>query len=255
MIICNTRKFIYIHLYKCAGTSIECALSDHLSYNDILVGSTAVGEEMQGLFNGLIGLHKHSDARDVYRFVGKKSWSRYLSFSTVRNPFAFAVSQYNYSMDHLRSAISIEGEPWGKDILSYDCDSLPDQWPWMYPGVRALIANRGEEAPFSDFIRANELKGWRGFSPLYERLCDENGKLLVNRVIKMEELNAAWSGLVSLLGMPEIPLSKKNDSSSGGGSLKKYFADADDVRFIQARFATDFEMLGYDHDLGSYDNS
>ena len=43
-------------------------------------------------------------------------------------------------------------------------------------------------------------------------LCDRNGHLLMDRVIKLEQLDEAWPGLCKRLGIPyrELPLMKQD---------------------------------------------
>ena len=65
MIISPNRQFVFIHLHKCAGTSIEMALAGALGINDIVVGSTPDGERLQGFFGDVLGLRKHASAAQV----------------------------------------------------------------------------------------------------------------------------------------------------------------------------------------------
>ena len=64
MLISNTHKFIFIHLYKCAGTSIGRASIPTLRWNDLLLGNTSMGEKLSDIYFGLHGLRKHSSAID-----------------------------------------------------------------------------------------------------------------------------------------------------------------------------------------------
>lgn len=101
MFISNSKKFIYIHLHKCAGTSVEVALSNTLQWNDILIGSTKEGETLQDTYRKLFGLHKHSSAQEIKDVVGDVVWDGFFRFSTVRNPYSLAVSQYTFSLQQL----------------------------------------------------------------------------------------------------------------------------------------------------------
>lgn len=105
MLISNSRKFIYIHLHKTAGTSIENTLESTLAWNDIILGSTKFGEGLQEIYKTKFGLHKHSSAQEVLSVVGTKICNEYFTFSTVRNPYSLAVSQYEFSMRHPKDAL------------------------------------------------------------------------------------------------------------------------------------------------------
>ena len=50
MILSFNRQFAFVHVHKCAGTSIEVALAAHLAPNDLVLGSTPGGERLQPVF-------------------------------------------------------------------------------------------------------------------------------------------------------------------------------------------------------------
>ena len=47
MIISNSHKFIFVHVMKTAGTSVSAALDPWLRWNDIAIGGTRFGEQIQ----------------------------------------------------------------------------------------------------------------------------------------------------------------------------------------------------------------
>src|ERR671918_1169665 len=61
-IVCRSRKFIFVHLHKCGGTSVEQAFAPHARWNDLVIGSTFWGELLQPLYKRRYGLTKHSRA-------------------------------------------------------------------------------------------------------------------------------------------------------------------------------------------------
>jgi hypothetical protein len=101
MFISNSKKFIYLHLYKCAGTSVEVALSRTLQWNDILIGSTKAGEALPDTYQELFGLHEQSTAQEIKEVIGDSYWDSHFKFTTVRNPYSLAVSQYTFSLQQL----------------------------------------------------------------------------------------------------------------------------------------------------------
>jgi hypothetical protein len=248
MFISNSRKFIFIHLEKCAGTSIEVALSRTLQWNDILIGSTKEGEAMQDSYKKLFGLEKHSTAREVKEVVGDVIWNEYFTFGTVRNPYSLAVSQYTYSLQHLLAATQrlkmkplIEG-------------SLPNlnhynTWPYTYPGLQALLATGGVNSKFGDFIRSSKLTGWEGVNSQRARLGNGQGELIVDQVLKIEALDGLWPGLCERLNLSAIPLGRVNPSTDGTMDFRYFYRNPQDQAFVYEKFREDFELFDYPRDL------
>lgn len=254
MIICNSNRYVYIHLHKCAGTSVERALAKSLQYNDILIGSTDRGEALQPLFQQMIGLHKHSPAAAVLRLVGEDLWRSYFTFATVRNPFDLAISQYRFSLMLLEKALRQAGGALPDRAGPIEVPMSPRDWRWDYPGVRALVSADGMQTSFSAFIRSQYLENWGGFAPMSEHLSDDSGRLLVDEVFKLEELSVSWPDLVARLGVEQdIDLETYNATKFGvasatagrGKGRRQHYRNADDISLIRARFRRDFELFGY----------
>jgi len=247
MFISNSKKFIFIHLYKCAGTTVEIALSRSLKWNDILIGSTEEGEALQNIYLKLFGLHKHSTAQEVKDVIGDVSWESFFKFSTVRNPYSLAVSQYTFSLQQLLGGIKrlkikplIEGT---LDINRYNTR------PFTYPGVQALLSTGGVSSKFSDFIRSNKLTDWKGFSPQFDQLGNEKGDLIVDQAIKIEELDVLWPRLCEKLNLGAIELGRENQSKDRALDYRYFYNKTEDQEFIYEIFKKDFDCFNYAKDL------
>lgn len=248
MFISNSRKFIFIHLHKCAGTSIEVALSRTLQWNDILIGSTKEGEAMQDSYIKLFGLRKHSTAREVKEVVGDEIWNEFFKFGTVRNPYALAVSQYTYSLQHLLAATQrLKMKPWIEG--TFQALNHYSTWPFTYPGVQALLATGSVNSKFGDFIRSSKLAGWEGFSSQRAQLGNCQGELIVDQVLKVEALDGLWPGLCERLNLGAIPLSRENLSKDRALDFRHFYKNPEDQAFVYERFREDFDFFDYARDL------
>ena len=96
MIISYSKNFIYLHLEKCGGTSIENAIVPFLNKNDIQVGSLNFEEDNEELhFFKNYGFGRHATAKDINKYF-KDEWSNMYKFSTVRDPQDMLISFYFY---------------------------------------------------------------------------------------------------------------------------------------------------------------
>lgn len=96
MIISNSRRFIFVHVPKAAGTSVTHELSRFTTFRDIEVGGTKYGEKLQNLYASRFDLRKHSTAAEIRAKAGPEVWSNFFVFGFVRNPYARAYSLWKF---------------------------------------------------------------------------------------------------------------------------------------------------------------
>ena len=91
--ISHKYKVIFIHISKCAGTSVEKAFGIDLSDNTETNNSNLFG------WNQKHGLHlQHATPQQLldYGLITKKEWESYYKFIIVRNPYERSLSDYFY---------------------------------------------------------------------------------------------------------------------------------------------------------------
>lgn len=79
MVISDSKKFIFSHLYKAGGTSMRALLLPH-------------GKE------NINGCHKHSMLKDIKKAIPEEIFNSYYKFSFVRNTWSWQVSLYEYML-------------------------------------------------------------------------------------------------------------------------------------------------------------
>ena len=109
MIISPTHKFIFFKPIKCAGSSIEFALSRMCSSVDLLTGGTDE-EELMGFFSQnnhftenqvvFMRFHSHTTPDMLLKRSAQDEnvWTDFYKITVVRNPWDLLVSGYWYMM-------------------------------------------------------------------------------------------------------------------------------------------------------------
>ena len=97
MLISHKNKFIFVHIYKNAGTSIENALQVYAA-NKFWRGVYHISHNLRIGKNPIKPCEQHAKAPEIKACVGEDIYSNYFSFAFVRNPWDWQVSLYKYSL-------------------------------------------------------------------------------------------------------------------------------------------------------------
>lgn len=219
MIIGFRKRFLFIHVPKCAGESIQ----------QLLLEPANAG----GLF-----LRKHATYADAERVIGS-GIADFLAFSVVRNPFEQVVSFY----DHLRKPL----------VMSRD--RIERQYPGS--GGRLLphwASELAMGAPFAEFVRttygtgpcAAALPQAQWFGDLCSWLEDSSGSIAVRRVLRFERLQVEFESLARELGVEgSLPWRNASGPIEGRAGYRQRY-DAEARRIVETRFARTLERFSYD---------
>lgn len=189
MIISHKHKFIFIKTIKTAGTSVEIALSKYCGPDDVITPIMSEDEEKRrklgypGPQNDLIPLSKYT-LGDLARALQKRKRLRFTNH--VGADFIQKYIEPDVWNSYYK--FCFERNPWDRVISAY----------YFYYRVRNPVEPRPSIAEFIDSGEANTYGGF----DLYSR----DGTILVDRVFKFEELDAAMEELRERLGLPETPI-------------------------------------------------
>jgi hypothetical protein len=237
MIISNSRRFIFIHIHKTGGTSIERALDAHLAWNDIILGGSVYGERIQGPYSKRFGLNKHGTLVDVERVCGSAQIEDYFTFALVRNPLSRMCSMYNFVATSLNRWATQQNIPLSEVSRHITPEAAKKKPALKWASSRAFMVAKD----FSEFIRHKKLSEAPGFRPQRDSLISSEGELKTE-FFRLEDRDSWIAPLGERLGLTlEFPHANESDLKLiDAGSVS-----ARDREYIEALFDEDYKTFGY----------
>lgn len=158
-------------------------------------------------------LKRHLTVTDVTDIIGKKQFEKAIAFTVVRNPWSKVVSHYKYRVKTNQCNMKdnfIDFDKWVLKTYGPEKDSFYYDTPLM-------------------------------FSQQVDWLKDENGKVVVDHIIKFENLQEDYKKIAIELGtnpeLPHINATKKDD-------YRGYY-DEQTKGLIAKCFKDDIDRFGY----------
>lgn len=216
LLISDKHKFIFFHVPRTGGTSIEQILqpqSNFIYRNKVMYDFVS---KNFGNKPFLKFYHSHTNAQVVKSAMKEQVFNHYFKFGVSRNPYDWFVSVYEYT----KMAI-INKTPHFSDLQDVvkKCNGFKDFVYWA-----------GDNA--SSFQ--------------YQYFFDQNENKIVDKIIKFENLQNELMQLQSYFNFAiDIP---HVNSSSKGKSYKKYYTP-ELTEIIYASLKKDFKLLEYDKDI------
>ena len=183
-------NFIFIHINKCGGTSIE----HHL------------------------GLPKrmHFTSKDAIKKIGIDKWNEYYTFSLVRHPYSRIVSLYNYRTNTNANRMKyhpVEINEWVRLCFKEKCRFY--QWP------------RVMSLPSVDWLTVD-------------------GKIAVDEVLKIEEIDENWERVCSTIGCKYEKIGRHNVTKSEDYKSSVSKLSKKSIKILNEYFEEDFKAFGYE---------
>lgn len=242
MIISYSKNFVYVHLEKTGGTSVEFALEPFLSSNDkkidMVVGSTPNGEALEDTLKMKYGeknlIYKHSSSQEAKEFLGDQ-WDNMYKFSTVRDPHDLMISLYYYSETILARFInSIDKETIVDFFMNKPRHPVVTIWakemPYMIDYFRSWYYENGIDG----FIQSILLgKGHHKMKTQYERLEKSV------EIFDLSNLSNDWATIQQKTGIFEAELRHENKSQKP----EKVVLSDETIRCILDFFKEDYENI------------
>ena len=213
--ISHNHKAIFVHIPKCGGQSIESAFLRDLG----LTMANRAPLLLRPNDNPNVGPPRlaHLMAADYlkYCYASAEMFERYYTFSVVRDPISRVVSMFNY--------LKI------KDISGRRIEFSRFLNEWLPKQLTGL-----EQRDVGNFQRA----GWF-VRPQYDYLVDEDGKVLLDEIFRLEELNKKFGTIQEKTNLAS-PLTHINKSDQAFST--KMLSDSE-RKFIQELYSKDVAFL------------
>ena len=116
MPVSDPQKLIFIHIPRCAGTSLSALLTNNKIFFNSFTGYAANPLEEKQCWEN------QYTAETIIKVIGKEKWSSYYKFTVVRNPWDRMVSHYEYHKKRLKNEVFQQQNP---EVVSLFQDS-PD---------------------------------------------------------------------------------------------------------------------------------
>ncbi len=220
-LLSETRRSVFVHIPKCAGTTVTRALLRLGTRDDAVQNDWQSSHLVPGIPEAIAAnilpatrekvYDGHARARDFLRVMGPEKWAGFRSFAFTRNPWERLLSTYHFIRRDGKSTISMM--------------------------MRAMT--------FVDFI---EWHCRTASAPQFDWLHDAQGKLLVNEVIDTEQLNDFLERFVEETYGVRETFAPENPSDARLVSLEEVFSHVpqDTIDLFTRVYARDFAFLGLD---------
>lgn len=174
MLVSHRHRFIFIHIYKTAGTSLRRALEP---FAEGRLRRRVAGVTRRAGLPFPREAPRHLTARQIRERLGPELFDRYFKFAFVRNPWAWQVSLYHYVLGQ-------------RDHRQGD-----------------FIRGLGGFDPYIRWRVAEEVRLQRDF------LIGDGGGLIVDYVGRMETLDDDFAAICACLGLKHRGLPHRNRSA------------------------------------------
>ena len=209
MLISDSHQFIFLRMRKVASTSMKTILLPMCLPRP--AGKIAHLKSRAWLewdYHRYV-FRAHDDIRAAQRRMPAESFNRYFKFAFVRNPWDRLVSEYNFLLE------------------------------------RPTHGRHKKVKKLSDFKRFIHMQVKRNDAYQINMLCDRQGKLLMDFVGKLENLEEDWQTVCKKIGIPYQQLQRKNATQHR--HYQDYYDD-ETRQLVGRHWSREIELFEYTFD-------
>mgnify|MGYP002478207688 CR=1 FL=1 len=232
MIISHARRFIFLKTQKCAGTSVELALSQICGPDDVI---TPVSEEDEALRRTMGRGAQNWEIPPIYRpfdwrmrqalgfrtsWVGS-SYYNHMPASKLRR----SMPRELFDSYH---KVTIVRNPWDREVSLYF---------WRY-------RKNATRPPFENFVRLPRFRPTRKTFDLYTI----DGRIVADTVFRYETLQEDLGRFIKTLGLSKelaLPRAKSSHRKKAARNYREFFS-ASTKSIVARRYANEIKAFGYE---------
>ena len=208
VLISDRHEFIFVQMRKVASTSMQTILRPLcIPRPDGRIAHLKSRARLEWDYHKYV-FRTHEDILAAKQRMGAEKFAHYFKFAFVRNPWERLVSEYEYILRH------------------------PEHG--RYARVRSL-------KNLHEFIR---MQIPRRDAYQINMLCDKKGRLLVDFVGKLENLQNDWQTACALACIPYQPLPHRNVTQHEN---YRDFFDQDNARLVARHWAREIKEFEYEY--------
>ena len=211
MLINHDQKFVFIHVQKNAGISIEHTIKKHFPTTKVWHG-------------------RHGRASDGINEIGIEKWDQYYSFAFVRNPWDRMVSWYSMIQSAKKNLPFYKKwtkSPFESELWNYAINNSNDFESFL-ENCTDVIFDLGCYKSFA-------------FNQM-DYLTDEYGNIVVDYIGRFEDIDSEILTILHTIGIKDFVFPQKNKSQHQ--HYRTYYS-AHAQRIVEERFSKDIQAFGY----------
>ena len=205
MIISRDKGFLFTAIPKTGTHSIRRALRAHLGPNDHEQVRLFVEKHLP--YTELARLaHGHITLQQVRPYLGEQNFTKLFKFAFVRNPFDRFISYCAFMTRH-------------NDAFARDPNGV----------MRHYLFTR---RPMQHIL----------FSPQHNFVTDEEGRLLTDKLGRVEEMQSSYDSICASIGIASTTLDHVNNTNRGHYRI---YYDQELIDGVADVYQRDLELFGY----------
>lgn len=215
MILSTDPKFLFMHIPKTGGSSMEEVLYHFLDFD--YSGPT------------------HSTMLNYKHYVDKELFDSLFKFTTIRNPWDLQVSCWRYY------------------VRNSHIDMTFDEYiKWKFEGYIMDMADRIPRDVEGASVEWLQNAFYVHRTPLTYFFIDEEGNFLVDYLLTLERSAQHFENVCKHLGLKDAFLPHSNVSNETGETYHSYYTEYT-KNIVSKVFSLDIKLFGYDYDTGFAD--
>ena len=176
MLFSNRYKFLFVHIAKTAGTSIQTVLKK-LRRRDPLAYPQLLCYNISRFFDNRIGckIPRHGRVVTAYDMLPREVFEKLFKFAFVRNPWDIQVSSYHHTLREMPELLK-----------NNQCEDFGDFLRWSLD----------PERPYEHWFQQLNQN-------MIDYMVNLDGSLLIDYVGRFENLEEDWGEVCERIGIPK----------------------------------------------------